>query len=106
MQKIISEIAREALGTEPGSFRLIEAGHPARSILIVRGEDGVARGFVNQCRHRGARLVTEPSGCRRFFTCPYHAWSYDSRGRLRSLPRAECFPGLDKEHYALQELSQ
>src|SRR4051812_19895872 len=29
-------------------------------IAVVRGDDGIGRAFVNACRHRGTRLLTEP----------------------------------------------
>jgi glycine betaine catabolism A len=69
------------------------------SIIIVRGESGAAplRGFYNQCRRRGERLVppqgagsgtgTARSG--RFtgtIRCPHHAWTYGLNGELRSAP--------------------
>ncbi|MEM7255138.1 MAG: Rieske 2Fe-2S domain-containing protein [Pseudomonadota bacterium] len=41
-------------------------------LLVVRGQDGVVRGFLNVCRHRGARVI-DGRGNRRRFSCPYHA---------------------------------
>ena len=35
------------------------AGEP---IVVVRGEDGVLRGFFNVCRHHAAAVMTEPEG--------------------------------------------
>lgn len=58
------------------------AGAP---IVLVRGADGRVRGFHNFCRHRGAQLVTEP-GSKRVIACPYHQWTYQLDGRLRSRP--------------------
>ena len=55
-----------------------------QSILLVRGDDGVARAFHNTCRHRGAALCKESAG--RFppagIVCPYHAWRYSLKGEL------------------------
>ncbi len=65
-----------------------------RPLLIVRGDDGVARVFVNACRHRGAALTDAPYGSRRLFTCPYHAWSYDRQGCLKGVPDGETFGDL------------
>jgi len=66
----------------PRSFRTLTLGD--QSILLVRGEDGVARAFHNTCRHRGAALCREAAG--RFppagIVCPYHAWRYSLRGEL------------------------
>jgi nitrite reductase/ring-hydroxylating ferredoxin subunit len=66
----------------PRAFRTLEVGD--QSILIVRGEDGIARAFHNTCRHRGAALCRERAG--RFpaagIVCPYHAWRYSLKGEL------------------------
>ena len=68
---------------DPGAMKPIEIG--GAPLFIVRGRDGVVRGFHNVCRHRGARLVTEP--CKRSsLACPYHAWNYAIDGKLRVRP--------------------
>jgi phenylpropionate dioxygenase-like ring-hydroxylating dioxygenase large terminal subunit len=54
------------------------------SILLARGRDGEIRGLVNVCRHRGSRVCYEQSGNARMLVCPYHAWTYDLDGKLRS----------------------
>jgi phenylpropionate dioxygenase-like ring-hydroxylating dioxygenase large terminal subunit len=69
-------------------------------ILVVRGEDGVVRGFKNACRHRGVQVL-EGSGCKKAMTCRYHAWTYDLKGQLRSIPDEDGFPGLDKAQHGL-----
>lgn len=74
-----------------------------RSVLISRDADGVARAFLNYCRHRGARPA-EGCGSARRFTCPYHAWTYDSAGRLVGIPGKEGFPGVDPTEHGLVEL--
>src|SRR5690242_14412890 len=57
------------------------------SIIVVRGTDGVLRGFYNVCRHRGSRLCEPGSGrVRSAIKCPYHAWSYALDGRLIGTP--------------------
>lgn len=73
-----------------------------RSWLLVRGDDGKARAFYNYCQHRGTKLVHESDGCKKKFTCPYHAWTYGVRGNLLAVPRADLFPGLDKETRGLK----
>ena len=65
-----------------------------RPILVVRGDDGVARTFLNVCRHRGAQ-VAEGCGHTRRFTCPYHAWVYDTKGSIVGVPGRNTFGELD-----------
>ncbi|MBA2360907.1 MAG: aromatic ring-hydroxylating dioxygenase subunit alpha [Actinobacteria bacterium] len=57
-------------------------------VVVVRDEVGHERAFVNVCRHRGSVVVEEP-GNRKSLQCPYHAWTYDLDGSLRSAPRGE-----------------
>src|SRR5690242_2139938 len=44
----------------PGDY--LTADVAGESVIVVRGEDGVLRGFYNVCRHRGSRLVP-PEDC-------------------------------------------
>ncbi|MBK7949329.1 MAG: aromatic ring-hydroxylating dioxygenase subunit alpha [Deltaproteobacteria bacterium] len=74
-----------------------------RSILLTRDAEGRARAFLNYCRHRGA----EPArGCgnARVFLCPYHGWSYDTKGRLTGMPLRDRFKDLDMGRMGLVEL--
>jgi phenylpropionate dioxygenase-like ring-hydroxylating dioxygenase large terminal subunit len=82
----------------PGATIVRELG--GVSVLLVRGQDGAARGFRNSCRHRGTRLVRE-DGPRKAFVCPYHAWTYELDGRLRHVPCADAFPSLDPSCHGL-----
>jgi phenylpropionate dioxygenase-like ring-hydroxylating dioxygenase large terminal subunit len=83
---------------EPGSYAASQVGHVP--IAIVRGSDGVLRGFVNVCRHRG-HLVVDGRGCRETLQCPYHAWTYGLDGTLRKAPRSEREPGFDPAGFSL-----
>lgn len=68
----------------PGQFVTTEiAGVP---IVVVRDEVGELRGFLNVCRHRAARVATEPAGTASRLRCRYHGWTYDLRGQLRGTP--------------------
>jgi len=84
-----SYIARKAAGTP---------------LVVVRGIDGEVRAFINACRHRGMQ-VAKGSGCSRAFVCPYHAWTYNLKGDLKSIPGAEGFPDVDPLEHGLVEVS-
>lgn len=66
-----------------------------RPLLCVRGDDGVARVFLNICRHRGAAVSEHGFGCTRRFTCPYHFWVYDTHGTLVGNTAKDAFAGLE-----------
>ena len=55
-------------------------------MILVRGRDGEIRAFHNVCIHRGMPLADKPCRRQAFITCPYHLWSYDLEGRVRSRP--------------------
>ncbi|MGD9995932.1 MAG: aromatic ring-hydroxylating dioxygenase subunit alpha [Ilumatobacteraceae bacterium] len=78
---------------EPGDFTTLEIAD--RPIVVIRGADGVARTFLNACRHRGAGVVTECFGHGRRLTCPYHAWVYDTDGALVGIPGREAFDDIE-----------
>lgn len=88
----------------PGSWRAFERfGSP---LLLVRQDDGTLGAFLNVCRHRGARLLPEGSGdTLPHLVCPYHAWTYGPDGRLKDVPQAVGFPGLDKASSGLHRLA-
>jgi len=82
---------------KPGDYQSIEwiNGSP---LLMVRDKNNAVRVYANVCRHRNARLVESgSSGCKRRFSCPYHAWTYSTEGQLVSAPEFDSgFAGLDK----------
>jgi phenylpropionate dioxygenase-like ring-hydroxylating dioxygenase large terminal subunit len=61
-------------------------------LVVVRGTDGALRGFLNVCRHRGARLADATTGTKKAFVCGYHGWTYGLDGALVHIPHAEGFP--------------
>lgn len=76
-----------------GDFTTLEIAD--RPIVVVRGEDGVARTFLNACRHRGRSVAEGCFGHGRRMTCPYHSWVYDTEGKLVGIPGKEGFDDLD-----------
>ncbi len=76
-----------------GDFTTMEIAD--RPIVVVRGDDGIARTFLNACRHRGRSVADECFGRGRRLTCPYHSWVYDTQGKLVGIPGKEGFDELD-----------
>ena len=88
-------LAHETELPEPGDF--VVRSIVDDSVLLVRGNDGVARGFLNQCRHRGSRLCQAEVGRAKNFTCIYHAWSYNREGKLVGVPYDKAiYKGIDR----------
>jgi len=84
---------------EAGEWRTLDL--LGESILVIRGTDGAVRAFANVCRHRGSRLVDGQEGCAKRLTCPYHAWTYASDGRLIGIPEREGYGEIDPADWGL-----
>jgi choline monooxygenase len=70
-------------------------------LLLVRGADGILRGFYNVCRHR-AGPPAEGCGSRKLFRCAYHGWTYGLDGKLISATEMEDVAGFRPEDFALR----
>jgi len=84
----------------PGDFcaRRV-AGRP---VILVRGEDGLVRVLLNTCTHRGALVCRAPRGNARTFQCPYHAWTFNTRGELIGIPGEDAYSAaFDRKELAL-----
>ena len=77
-------VALERQLQKTGDFVTMEFG--TEVIIAIKGEDGKIRCFYNVCQHRGMLLVAEEVGNMRRLTCPYHAWSYNLRGQIKTIP--------------------
>jgi nitrite reductase/ring-hydroxylating ferredoxin subunit len=73
-------------------------------MVFIHSVDGQRRGFYNSCRHRGAPVVRTPKGKGRAFRCQYHSWTYDSLGKLMSVPDERDFGEVDRCSYSLVPL--
>ncbi len=68
------------------------------SVIVVRAREGGLRGFYNVCAHRGTKLCDDGIGHARsgVFKCPYHAWTYNTQGRLVGTPNVHEEEGFDR----------
>ena len=72
------------------------------SVLVIRGSDGVVRGFHNVCSHRSNKLVLDERGtCPGSLNCHFHNWVYSDKGKLVRVPDEVNFFGLDKRDHGL-----
>jgi phenylpropionate dioxygenase-like ring-hydroxylating dioxygenase large terminal subunit len=69
---------------EPGQYITCELAR--EPILVIRGNDGVLRGFFNVCRHHAAAVMTKSEGKTETLRCPYHGWTYSLDGALIVTP--------------------
>ena len=74
-----------------------------QKILVVRGKDQRLRAFHNVCMHRG-HVLAEGSGNKSIFTCPFHAWSYDTTGELKAAGNSENVFGFERTDFHLSEV--
>ncbi len=82
----------------PGDFVRVDL--LGESYLVLRDAAGGLRGFHNVCRHHAAQLL-EGEGCVERIVCPYHGWTYDLDGALRSAPGLGAIKDFERERFGL-----
>ncbi|MBV1902373.1 MAG: Rieske 2Fe-2S domain-containing protein [Marinosulfonomonas sp.] len=90
----------------PGDFFTSRMGE--ESVILVRDKKDEIHVFLNSCRHRGMKVCRYDSGNTSLFTCPYHAWTYSTDGKVRGIPQyKDLYEGvLDREKWGLIEVAQ
>jgi len=87
----------------PGDQRAVPVG--AGSVLLTRDQDGGLHAFANTCRHRGHELLPCGGAAQRpSVVCPYHSWSYELSGELKTAKGFKGAPGFDESRWGLVEL--
>lgn len=94
-------VGRELELANPGDFVVKEIPALKANVLIIRGRDGVLRGFHNVCRHRGNMVVWDECGNRGGLICRFHGWTWDNEGNLRGVPDQDMFVDFDRKKYGL-----
>ena len=74
-----------------------------QNLFAIRGRDGEVRAFYNVCQHRAHELLTGAGSCK-VVVCPYHAWTYELTGELRSGPNIKSTPGFERSEVCLTEV--
>ena len=91
-------------GDLPGPGTFLTVDNFGVSVLATRGEDGEFRAFLNACRHRGVQVASEERGDATRFKCPFHHWTYSSKGELLGVPRQKDFGNVDRACHGLVSL--
>ncbi|QCP49842.1 Rieske 2Fe-2S domain-containing protein [Trinickia violacea] len=82
----------------PKSGDFITTSIAGQPLVMVRQADGSVRVLLNRCAHKGAMLVSAPSGnVGKFFRCPYHAWTYRTDGKPLAVPLRAGYEGTRLE---------
>jgi phenylpropionate dioxygenase-like ring-hydroxylating dioxygenase large terminal subunit len=99
-------VGHESQIPTPGDFFVSRMGE--ESVILCRDRDGVIHVFLNTCRHRGMKVCRYDEGNTTQFTCPYHAWSYATDGKLVGVPMYDAlYEGvLDRSQWSLIEVAQ
>ena len=90
-----------SLVANPGDYFTYEIA--GQNLFCIHGRDGTIRSFYNVCQHRAHELVSGTGTCK-VVVCPYHAWSYELDGKLRSGPNIKVVPGFKREDICLTEV--
>lgn len=83
----------------PGDWLTLQA--ETDSLIVIRGEDGAVRALHNVCRHRGSQIVAPGRGSTKRLVCPYHQWTYDTKGALTF---CRGMHELDKAQFSLKKV--
>jgi p-cumate 2,3-dioxygenase alpha subunit len=93
-------LGHESEVEKPGDYRRRLVG--GRPLIFVRDSDGEVRALLNACTHRGATICRQDAGNNRLFQCFYHAWTFDTKGQLVTVPDEDGYsPRFDRAERAL-----
>jgi nitrite reductase/ring-hydroxylating ferredoxin subunit len=75
--------------------------------MVVRGDAGEIKAFVNSCPHRGMQFFDAGSQGRgkQFLRCPFHGMSWNLDGSLREIPCRWDFPHVNEDNFGLTEVA-
>ncbi len=86
---------------DAGDYLTFSVGE--QPVFCTRGKDGVIRTFANVCRHRMMQLL-EGRGRKGRIVCPYHAWTYDLKGKLVHASHMDKTEDFDASGICLPEI--
>jgi phenylpropionate dioxygenase-like ring-hydroxylating dioxygenase large terminal subunit len=99
-------LAHESQIPKPNDFVKVFMG--TESVIVCRDRAGTINAFINSCRHRGSSVCRVDQGNVKTFVCPYHGWTYDTRGELVHVPGEETFyhGAIDRKEWGLPRVAK
>jgi nitrite reductase/ring-hydroxylating ferredoxin subunit len=98
-------LAHESEIAANGDYVLRRIGED--NFVVVRDEAGEIHVLFDACRHRGVQVCRSDSGNTSHFRCPYHGWTYNTRGELIGAPLWQnAFGGMSKADNGLARAAQ
>ncbi|MGB0749981.1 MAG: benzoate 1,2-dioxygenase large subunit [Magnetospiraceae bacterium] len=73
-------LAHETQIPNPNDYLALHIGR--QPVMITRDKDGELHAMLNTCTHRGATLCRHKKGNKSSFTCPFHGWTFNNKGKL------------------------
>ena len=65
--------------------------------IVIQNFNGEIRAFQNLCPHRFNKIHSESHGVG-IFMCPYHNWSFDKNGNVKTIPKKQLF-NLNEDNF-------
>lgn len=84
--------------SNPGDYFTFQLN--GESLFCIRNRENEIKVFYNVCQHRAHELMSG-EGNAKLIVCPYHAWTYELSGQLRSGPNINSVPGFDRSEICL-----
>ena len=99
-------VGHESMVPNPGDFVSSRMGE--EEVLVVRDKHNQIHVFLNTCRHRGMKVCRYDQGNALVFTCPFHAWTYDTEGKVVGVghQKQAYGPEFDRSQWRLHEVAQ
>jgi phenylpropionate dioxygenase-like ring-hydroxylating dioxygenase large terminal subunit len=99
-------LAHESEFEKPGDT--ITRTLAGEEVVLIMGDDGVIRAFLNSCRHRGMRVCRADRDNVKYMRCVYHGWAYNRDGSLAAAFAEELYDPqrLHKEKLGLIPVTQ
>ena len=89
----------------PGKNTFKKSWVGRQPVIVTRDKEDKVHVLLNRCRHRAASVCEQNRGRTSVFICPYHGWSYNLDGKLRSVPHAKVYgEDFDKDEFPLISL--